>query len=69
MSQSTHYFVRVTRRETQPASFGWEICQAESTLALQRSTKTFTTRVEALLDSVRIASSLALVDTTKDHPI
>jgi hypothetical protein len=71
MSQATRYFVRVTPRGRQPVSFGWEICQETDALTLQCSTKAFPTRVEALLDSVRVAASLALVlngDTTKNYP-
>ena len=52
---------RVTRRGPSVEPFGWEICREKDCLAVNRSTKTFPTRIEAVLDSVRTAVSLALV--------
>ena len=72
MSQPTRYLVRITRRGPEAEAFGWHICHIDDSDVIQRSAKTFPTRVEALLDSVRVAASLALVvigDTTKDYAI
>jgi hypothetical protein len=72
MSQPTRYLVRIARRGPEAEAFGWHICHNDDSHVIQRSAKTFPTRVEALLDSVRVAASLALVvivDTTKDYAI
>jgi len=58
LKQASRYFVRVSRRGPPAEPFGWEIgCEAESVEA-HRSTRTFSTRIEALLDSVRTAAAL-----------
>jgi hypothetical protein len=72
MSPPTRYLVRITRRGPEAEAFGWHICHNDGSQVIQRSTKTFPTRIEALLDSVRVASSLAMVvmvDTAKDYVI
>ena len=49
------------------APFGWEIYRDGASVPIERSARIFPTCVEALLDSVRVAASLALgppIDTT-----
>jgi hypothetical protein len=60
MSQTVHYFVRVTQRGQSNGRFGWEICRQDDSLVVQRSTRTFPTLAQALLASTAAASSLAL---------
>jgi len=52
------YLVRVTSLAGVTGLFIWEICRLDGT-QIQRSTKSFPTRVEALLDSAREAAALA----------
>jgi hypothetical protein len=59
MGQAMDYFVRVTRRGQSNERFGWAICRQDTSLEVKRSTETFETRIEALLDSVREAQLLA----------
>jgi hypothetical protein len=69
MSDQPGYHVRVTRRGPPTAPFGWEIYPEGVAVPIERPARTFPTRVEALLDSVPVAASLALVpliDTTTD---
>ena len=54
------YLVRVTGIAGATGLFIWEICRRDGALVLQRSTKSFPTRVEALLDSAQNAAALAL---------
>ena len=66
--EQPRYHVRVTRRGPPTAPLGWEIYPDGASAPIERHARTFPTRVEALLDSVRVAASLALVlfiDTTK----
>ena len=70
MSNQPGYHVRVTRRGPPTAPFGWEIYPEGASAPIERPARTFSTRVEALLDFVRVAASLALVpliDTTTDY--
>jgi hypothetical protein len=53
------YAVRVTRSEAACERFGWEIVRKADGHAVARSSWTFSTRFEALADSVRAAASLA----------
>ena len=67
MSNQPGYHVRVTRRGPPPTPFGWEIYRDGASVPIERPARTFRTRVEALLDSVPVVASLALVpliDTT-----
>ena len=67
VSEQPPYHVRVTRRGPPTAPFGWEIYPDVASAPIERPARTFPTRVEALLDSVRVAASLALgppIDTT-----
>lgn len=59
MCKNDNYLVRVTRLPDSADTFTWELCQGDSLLVLQRSTRTFPTRVEALFDSARKATLLA----------
>jgi len=59
MCKHDGYLVRVTSIADSGDSFTWELCQSEPLLVLQRSTRTFPTRVEALFDSARKATLLA----------
>jgi hypothetical protein len=54
------YLVRVKSLADVTDSFTWELCQGDGLLVIQRSTKAFPTRVEALFDSVQNTTSLAL---------
>jgi len=60
MIADDNYLVRVTGLAGATGSFIWEVCRGDGLLVLQRSTKAFPTRVEALLDSARSAATLAL---------
>ncbi len=53
------YAVRVTRSKAVCERFGWEIVRKADGYAVARSSRTFSTRFEALADSVRAAASLA----------
>jgi len=53
--QGPRYFVRITR--SRAGDFGWEIYEVDS-IKVHCSTRTFVTRVEALLDSARAAAEL-----------
>ncbi len=57
MCKKNDYIVRVTSLADTTGSFVWELCRADH--LLQRSTKTFPTRVEALFDSAQNATLLA----------
>jgi hypothetical protein len=54
------YLVRVRSRADAGDSFAWELCNGDGQLVLQRSTKSFPTRVEALFDSAQNAALFAL---------
>jgi hypothetical protein len=54
------YLVRVSSLAGASGLFIWEICGRDGTRVIQRSTKSFPTRVEALLDSAQRAAALAL---------
>jgi hypothetical protein len=54
------YLVRVTSLAGATGLFIWEICRGDGTQVIQRSTKGFPTRFEALLDSAQGAAALAL---------
>jgi hypothetical protein len=57
MSEQEQYLLRIVR--TGSRNFVWEICrQYDLDLVVRKSTATFPTRTEALLDSVRAAISL-----------
>lgn len=60
MAGNDKYLVRVATIAGATGSFVWEICQGDGLAVIKRSTTTFPTRVEALLDSARNASALAL---------
>lgn len=60
MYETDSYVVRVTSLADAVGVFTWELCRGDGLLVLQRSTKTFPTRVEALFDSAQIAALLAL---------
>jgi hypothetical protein len=53
------YAVRVTRSEAASELFGWEIVRNDNGQAVARSLWAFSSRFEALADSVRAAASLA----------
>jgi hypothetical protein len=60
MCENDTYLVRITSIAGATASFIWEVCRGDGLLVLQRSTKTFPTRIEALFDAAQNATSLAL---------
>ena len=59
MSENDTYLVRISSVAGDTGSFIWEICRGDG-LLVQRSTKTFPTRIEALFDAAQNATSLAL---------
>jgi hypothetical protein len=59
MEQTVRYCVRIGKRGTLGDRFGWSICRQDNSLEVNRSTETFETRVEALVDSVDVALALA----------
>ena len=68
MGQTGHYFVRVTRRGQSKGGFGWEICRQHDSLVVDRSTKTYPTRAQALIASAKSARLMAFpldVDPSK----
>jgi hypothetical protein len=66
--EGQRYVVQISRRGSLAEPFGWEIYQEANLAETHRSTRTFSTRVEALLDSVRTAAALDLdvVDALAD---
>jgi hypothetical protein len=68
MYQSDTHLVRVTNATGDAGSFIWEICRGDGLLVLQRSTKTFPTLIQALLDSAQSAVVLAL-DSVQHLPL
>jgi len=63
MSRPIQYVLRITRGGPSTAPFGWQIIRQQDAVEIARSTKTFSTRVEALADSARTAAPLALGGT------
>lgn len=61
------YLVRVTLFASATGPFIWEVCRGDG-LVLQRSTKTFPTRIEALFDSAQSAAVLAF-ETAQYLPV
>jgi hypothetical protein len=54
-----NYVVRVTSLANAAAGlFTWELCRGDDLLVIQRSPRTFPTRVEALFDSAQNAAIL-----------
>ena len=49
-------FVRISLHGAN--AFGWEICREVDAIEVHRSTRLFATRIEALLDSARVAATL-----------
>ena len=60
MSQTEYFIVRITRRDRSKGRFGWAICREDNSLVVERSTKTYPTRAEALIASAKVAIVLAL---------
>lgn len=52
------YTVRISRHEAD--AFGWEISRKSDSIEVHRSTRLFSTRVEAILDSARAAATLRI---------
>jgi len=50
--------VRICRYEAE--AFGWEVCRKSDSTVIQRSTRLFATRIEAILDSARAAATLSI---------
>ena len=63
MSRPVHYLLRITRNGPSTEPFGWQIIRQQDSVEIARSAKTFTTRIEALADSARVAAPLALEGT------
>ena len=47
-------------------SFEWEIVREEDLMVLQRSTRLFATRIEAILDSAQAAATLTFNEQSSD---
>jgi hypothetical protein len=71
MSQTDYFLVRITRRGRSKGRFGWEICRQDNSVVVERSTRTFPTRTQALIASTKAASfltlPLTLEEAGKDH--
>lgn len=69
MSEPTRYTVKISRRGPPSRPFGWEICQLEDGIEVERSTNTFSTRGEALADSAPALAPLVLApeSTARDQ--
>jgi hypothetical protein len=50
--------VRIGRHGAE--GFGWEICREADSVELDRSTRLFATRIEAILDSAQAAATLRI---------
>ena len=59
MTQRERFLVRITRRGRTKGRFGWEICRQDTSLLVERSTKTYLTLLKALIASAKAASLLA----------
>ena len=59
MHNKERYVVRVTSIEFAAGLFTWELCRADGLEVIQRSTKSFSTRIEALFDSAPNPALLA----------
>jgi len=55
---TTRYIVRISRQGAN--AFGWEICREADSIVVHRSTRSFATRIDAILDSARTAAALSL---------
>lgn len=60
MYENDNYLVRVISCGDASKLFTWELCRGDARLVIQRSSKGFRTRVEALFDSAQNATELAL---------
>jgi len=58
MDGTNSYLVRVINLSGASGSSTWELCRGDGLLVLQRSPRTFPTRVEALFDSAQYATIL-----------
>ena len=58
--ESQRHIVRISRRGSVTEPFGWEIYREADSVETHRSMRTFSTRLEALLDSARTAAALDL---------
>ena len=56
MDKKESYVVRVTGIANADDLFTWEICGADGLQVIRRSTKIFSTRVEAIFDSASYAA-------------
>jgi hypothetical protein len=52
------YIVHISRPGAE--AFRWEICRVADSIVVHRSTRLFATRIEAILDSARIAATLSI---------
>jgi hypothetical protein len=59
MAERHEYAIRIARRGTSSEPFGWEILRKADLCEVARSSRTFSTRTEALGDSARAAAPLA----------
>lgn len=66
-SDSDSYVVRVISLANAASLFTWELCRADG-LVVQRSPKTFPTRIEALFGSAQSVAVLVL-DAAGDLPL
>jgi hypothetical protein len=58
MPDRQKYIVRVTKSGTDAAPYGWVIVRETDDHEAARSSRTFVTRTEALIDSARAAAAL-----------
>lgn len=67
MSEPTRYTVKISRRGPLSRPFGWEICQQNDGIEVERSTNTFATYSEALADSAAAAAPLLSATQSTGH--
>jgi hypothetical protein len=60
MDADDSYVVRVTGLVNATGLFTWELCRGDGLQVLQRSTRSFPTRLEALFDSAQTTAALVL---------
>jgi len=65
MSISTPYQVRISRRGPPARPFGWELFRRDDASEVERSTKTFYSRHEAIVDGERAAVDQDKRDRTR----
>ena len=69
MDELSPYCIRITKCGPSGDEFGWAICRHDNSLEVYRSTMTFQTRAEAVLDSVHATATLAFLPGVDSPPL